>query len=441
MLPLERTDALTIGQLYGQVETALSRAFRGRQVWVRGEIQSITDRTGHCYMDLVDPDGPRGRDAAVLKVKCWQRTWAPLRRVLADQGIVLEVGTLVAIRGSIGLYRAKGEIDFTLSEVDVSALLGRLAAGRAALLETLEAEGLLGRNRSLPVPPVPLRVGLVASPGTEGAKDFLGQLEDSGYAFHILLVPAVVQGPGAPTSIATALATLTRAGCDLAVLVRGGGSRGDLAPFDTEPVARALAAAPMAVWTGIGHTGDQSLADILANRAFITPTECGQEIVRRVDQAWASVAARGDRIGRRAVDALATASRRDDQARGRLVAATRTQLDRHSERLTGRARRIAQVAPRRVELAEAEIAGRAGRLGTLALVALDHQSDRTRHWRRLLAAYDVDRQLERGYTLTLGADGRVLRSVEALGPGTVLLTRFPDGTARSAVEAIEKEQP
>src|SRR5579864_2512015 len=277
----DQPEALSIAALYRQVQAAVLASFpRGHLQWVRGEIQSISDRTGHCYMDLVDPDAARGRDTPVLKVNCWGRTWGPLKATLGRQGIVLEPGTVVSLRGHVEFYAPRGQINFVASDVDVSALLGRLAARRAALLRVLEAEGLLHRNKALAVPAVPLRVGLVASPGSEGYNDFVGQLQGSGLAFSVVLFRANVQGTGAPSSVARALTTVARSDCDVAVLVRGGGSRGDLAAFDAEPVARAIAALPVPLWTGIGHTGDQSVADIVANRAFVTPTACAQELVR-----------------------------------------------------------------------------------------------------------------------------------------------------------------
>ena len=181
LLPPDRPDVLSIATLLDQVQAAITRAFpRGQLVWVRGEVQSITDRTGHCYIDLVDPEARHGRDAKVLKINCWQRTWAPMKASLARQGIVLEVGTVVTLRGRVEFYAPRAQVNFIAVDVDVDALLGRLAARRAALLKALEAEGLLRRNGSLPVPELALRVGLVGSPGTEGFKDFLGQLEGSG---------------------------------------------------------------------------------------------------------------------------------------------------------------------------------------------------------------------------------------------------------------------
>ena len=173
-----------------------SAAFpRNRQLWVRGEIQHISDhRSGHLYMDLVDPgdDGARPRPAArggvpTLNVKCWRSSWAPLRHGLAKEGIELAEGMVVVLRGTLDLYRAKGEISFILAEVDVTALLGRMAAQRAQLLRKLEAEGLLGRNAALRVPEVTMHVGLIASPGTEGYQDFVGQLTGLGLRLPRLL--------------------------------------------------------------------------------------------------------------------------------------------------------------------------------------------------------------------------------------------------------------
>ena len=118
-------------------------------------------------------------------MKCWRSSWAPLRHGLAKEGITLAEGMVVVLRGTLDLYRAKGEISLILVEVDVTALQGHMAAHRARLLRTLESEGLLRRNASLPVPDVPLHVGLIASPGTEGCQDFLGQLTGSGFGFRI----------------------------------------------------------------------------------------------------------------------------------------------------------------------------------------------------------------------------------------------------------------
>ncbi len=229
--PGARSGVLSIGSLYEEVEGALGAAFpRNRHLWVRGEIQHISDhRSGHLYLSLVDPgdDGAAPASRArggvpTLNVKCWRSSWTPLRHTLSKEGITLTEGMVVVLRGTLDLYRAKGEISLILVEVDVTALLGRMAAQRAQLLRTLETEGLLGRNGSLRVPDISMHVGLIASPGTEGYQDFLGQLTGSGFGFRISLVPVSVQGPHAPAAIARALKVLSRSDCDVIAMVRGG---------------------------------------------------------------------------------------------------------------------------------------------------------------------------------------------------------------------------
>jgi exodeoxyribonuclease VII large subunit len=443
-----RPGVLSIAGLYDQVEGALTSAFpRNRPLWVRGEIQSFSDQTGrsgHCYLDLVDHDeggsgsAPRGRGAPTLKVKCWKGNWLPMRGSLAKEGIVLAEGMVVVLRGTLDLYRPKGEIGFILSELDVTALLGRLVAQRAQLLRKLESEGLLRTNAALPVPEVPLRVGLVASPGTEGYRDFVGQLTGSGFGFQVQVAPVSVQGGDAPARVARAVRSLGRTDCDLIVVVRGGGSKADLACFDTEVVARAIASATKPVWTGIGHTGDESVADIVAGRACITPTECGQHIVLRVAEWWGRhVAEPAIMLSHRVPTFLAEAELRDAQARGRLTRAARHQLRVHGDRLATRSGVVGRRAPEGLTARQSGLRTTAARLGPLAGGHVAREAERVRSWRRLLTAYDVDRQLERGYSLTLTAEGALVRSAAEVPVGSEIVTRFADGTARSRVESAE----
>ena len=110
----------------------------------------------------------------MLKVVCWSSRWGKVRSTLDQLGIVLDAGMVVRVRGEVQLYKPRGDISFILSELDTDALLGKVAAERARLVKALVDEDLFDRNRRLPVPGPALRVGLVASPGTEGFRDFMG---------------------------------------------------------------------------------------------------------------------------------------------------------------------------------------------------------------------------------------------------------------------------
>jgi len=439
-------DVLSISELYGEVERALAEVFpRGSRLWVQGEIHSISDqtgRTGHCYIDLVEPEAAGDRQAPVLRVKCWRGTWGPLRALLADQGIELQVGMTVVLRGSLDFYRPRAEVGFILAEIDVTSLLGRLAAQRAALIRALGQEGLLERNRSLRLPAVPLRVGLVASPGTEGYRDFLGQLEGSGFAFDVVVSPTPVQGAGAPVGIAHALALLVNdpeRDLDLVIVVRGGGSKADLAAFDTEVVARAIATSPLPVWTGIGHTGDESVADLVAQRSCITPTACGRELVVHVTTWWeTAVDSTTQRINGLARECVSGATERLSGARARIGTTARLIVDRQLDRLARHADQVVGAAERIVVDADTAMRARALQIVPHVIRHVEQEANGIVAWQRLLEAYDVERQLARGYTLTFDERGRTVRSIAQVEPGSILTTRVVDGTARSVVTSVKR---
>jgi len=278
-------DALSISDLYGRIDRALKGALPG-EVWVSGEVRSFNvSSRGHCYLDLVDPVNAQDSGTPVLKVVCWSGRWSRVRTSLDQLGITLEAGLVVRVRGEVQLYKPRGDISFILSELDTDALLGKVAAERARLIKALVDEDLFDRNRRVPVPRLPLRVGLVASPGTEGYRDSSAAFTPRGWPSTFVPCPprcrAVRQRRRWRPPSGACSRNRATSSCR-----PGGGSKADLATFDAEPVARAVATSAVPVWTGIGHTGDQSVADEVANRSFITPTECGQELARLATDFW-----------------------------------------------------------------------------------------------------------------------------------------------------------
>jgi exodeoxyribonuclease VII large subunit len=202
----EVDEVLEVGAFYQLLTAQLESAFGRRHPrWVRGEIAKVYEK-GHVYLDLVDA-GSASSDTKrpVLNAHCWATTWAPLKKKLASEGVALSAGLIVNLFGYVDLYAPSGRIGFTITQVDVQGLLGDVARRRAELIARLTAEGLLEANKRVAISPVPLRVGLVASPGTEGYSDFTGQLLHSGYGFMITLVKSAVQGDAAPVQIVAAI--------------------------------------------------------------------------------------------------------------------------------------------------------------------------------------------------------------------------------------------
>ncbi len=205
-------------------------------------------------------------------------------------------GIRVRIGGRLATYPARSSVQLVMDRIDPAFTLGLLGQERVRLLAALEEEGLLRRNGAVALPLVPLHVGLVTSTGSAAHADALHELESSGVGFRVSTFDARTQGADAPSSVVAALRTAAAYRVDVVLLVRGGGAATDLVAFDHEDVARAIAACPVAVFTGIGHETDRSVADEVAHTAHKTPTAAAGAVVRtvhdaerRVVDAWAAV--------------------------------------------------------------------------------------------------------------------------------------------------------
>ena len=446
----------SVGELSDAIGQALRASFRD-EVWVRGEIHDLSrPASGHVYLTLVEQreDGSK----ASLSVMLSAANKVAVNRALtrAGGGVRMVDGTEVRIRGRLDWYGPRGQLQLRMTAIDPAYTLGQLEVARAALLARLQEEGLLGRNKARPMPLVPLRVGLVTSRGSAAEADFLDELTRSGLAFHVIAVDVRVQGAGAARSVARGIASAAGRACDVIAVVRGGGARTDLAAFDDEQVARAIAQAPVPVLTGVGHEIDRSVADEVAHTAEKTPTACAQLLVAhvtahlaRVEDTWAVIArlaqrdvldhaaalrTRARRAERSVRACLAEADRRlDDRAtRARRAGVSATgraeqRLGRDLGRLTGASRIQLRDATSATDALDRRVVARAPRALVEAERLLDGAEARVR-------ALDPARALARGWSITTTADGQLVRSPSDVQPGDALITRLASGEVRSTVD-------
>ncbi len=403
---------LEVSEFYDELVTHLESAFGRRHPrWVRGEIEKSYEK-GHLYLDVVDAGPVSDSQRPVLKVRCWNSVWTPLKRELASRGVTLAAGMVVNFRGYAGVYKPRGEIGFSVTEIDVEGLLGDVAKQRAALIDALQREGAFETNKTIPLPDVPLRIGLVASAQTEGYNDFTGQLLGSGFGFQIQLVRATVQGDSAPGELVRALDLLTATDVDVICIVRGGGSRGDLACFDDERVVRAVAGATKPVFTGIGHTGDVSVTDMAAAHFAITPTKLGEHLVNLVAE-WRA--------------------RHVTEPSARIVRATEAIVEESSEYVAERRRTVMLAVRDRLGAEQLRLDHARGSLERHSRHLLDVESQRLSAARALLVAYDPQRRLAQGWSIVTTRAGQVVRSIDDVRVGDDVTIRVRDGDLDTSV--------
>lgn len=458
----EPDPTLTVGELHAAVRRLLAPRF-ARRVWVRGTVRDLNEntRSGHLYLSLCDPGrGRRGRDATV-KAACWSTTWTRVRRTLQRAGVALTEGCEIRVAGRIELFD-EAQLMLVVEQVDVDALVGRLALARAELCATLKSEGLWDANRALELSPLPLHVGLVAAPGTQGEADFCGVLESSGFSFHVEVAAATVQGAQGAVSVAGALRALATAhargaALDVVVVVRGGGSQGDLAAFDDERVARAVATCPVPVWAGIGHTDDRSVTDELAHRHFATPTAAAHGLVAEVRTAAAAVVERASRVSSATRTRLSSARHRVEAGGDRARSAARRAVRDERARTAHEAMRVEHAATTALVHASAQLGARtrpleparvharltrqaerldahAGEARTRATAVLRLARAEIDRRRATLDGADPSRILRRGFSLTRRPDGTLVRDASTVHAGDELVTRLARGEVRSTVD-------
>ncbi|PIE32295.1 MAG: exodeoxyribonuclease VII large subunit [Ilumatobacter coccineus] len=402
-------------------------------VWVRGEIDGLRRVGAHTYFQLVE-DSPDGH--AVISVALFAPVMKRIRPVLATHRIELADGMKVRIRGDLDLYAKSGRLSLKMSDVDPHFTLGDLSAARDQLIQRLVAAGLFDANRRLVLSPVPIRVGVITSIGSAAWHDFHDELAHSGYGFELEVCDTRVQGEHAPAGVVAALATLAHRPdpLDCVVIIRGGGSRTDLAAFDAEEIATAIATSPLPVLTGIGHEIDRSVADEVAYRAFKTPTACAGGLIDAVAEFSVSLENRWQSIARRANDAVIAAETRVNDLAHRISRHTTTAVERADQRLVSRCDRLVRVAHQVIDSADDRLAQRTAALVAAGPRALAVESERLDQRAVRLDLLNPANLLRRGWSITRTADRSVVRSVDDLRPGDHLITSLADGEITSRIE-------
>jgi exodeoxyribonuclease VII large subunit len=253
-------------------------------LWITAEVAQLGFSRGNYYLELVQKDEKSADLMAQAQAVIWMGTHRQLvaRHGLAVQSVLREgVSLKLQVRPD---FHERFGLKLQILDLDPAFTLGQLDLQRRQTVLALREAGLFDRNRQLPLPSVLQRLAVVSSETAAGLQDFRRQLAENmdGYQFDLELFSTAVQGKNAGQEILEALATIARQSdrFDAVVVVRGGGSRLDLAAFDDLAICSAAAQMPLPVLTGIGHDVDESVLDMVVSRALKTPTAVAEFILQ-----------------------------------------------------------------------------------------------------------------------------------------------------------------
>jgi len=279
-------EPLTLSDLTKRVKEKITSSFPGL-VWVIAEISEIrTNRTGHCYLELIEKSSAKEDIIAKTRGTIWSFTYRMIKPYFEDAtGQTLKAGMKVLFKATVEFHEVYG-FSLNIKDIDPNYTLGDIERKKRETIQRLEKEGIIEMNKETYLPPVPQKIAIISSPTAAGYQDFVHQLENNPERFKIYhhLFPAVVQGDNAPGSIIFALERIFEYEdfFDAVVLIRGGGSSADLMCFDDYDVASNIAQFPLPVLTGIGHERDISVSDMVAHTHLKTPTAVAEFIIQRI---------------------------------------------------------------------------------------------------------------------------------------------------------------
>src|SRR5579872_4269318 len=422
----------TVRALVAAVRTHVEREYT--DAWVEGEISNFrAPDSGHLYFTLKDGN-------AQIRVVMFSSKARLLRFRPAD-------GMQVIVRGRVTIYEDRGGLQIASEQ----------------LRAKLEAEGLFAAERKKAIPTLPARIGIVTSPQAAALRDILKILRRRHYSVNVVIYPAQVQGDAAALEVATGVRYFNQSrGVEVIIVGRGGGSAEDLAAFNDEGLARAVAASEIPVISAIGHETDFTIVDFVADLRAPTPSAAAEQVIRsRIEVEGQAEAAR-ERLVRamerrllearhalteraqhgafaRMMDLIRQRQQRLDDLTYRLERGERSALEKLRRQWEAVAAAVRHYDARRVlagmrrEL-EAESAALAAAMRNQLLV----HKVRLERMGRALEALSPLAILERGYALVFDASGQLVKDASQVKAGDDISARIARGEIRAVVKETKK---
>jgi exodeoxyribonuclease VII large subunit len=376
-------------------------------LWVYGTVSSLQERGNVVYITIAEYEEDSVLPKASLGIVMFASQYSALRRRLAELPFPFEIKKDLKIKVLLeaDFYVPQGKFQCRIIDIDTVFSIGEIALTRQKIWDALVKEKLHRLNGELPMPLLPLCIGLITSESSAAYKDFTSTIKASGYAFSITTVSAKMQGQNTEADIVEALGKLREyRDLDVVCIIRGGGAKTDLVFFDSYALCKAAAVFPLPVLTGIGHEIDESLLDKVAHTCLITPTDCAKFLIERVDSAW---------------QRLQIMSFEFENFMQVFI--------RERDKITYKALQLSNICSKILAQEKEKLSRNALGLKRGAPKILDYQKQILKLLEERTKAANPEIQLKKGYTITKNASGKILRSAKEAAKGSLLKTMFADG--------------
>lgn len=431
----EQSSHISLEQFCSRIQDAIAAA--DLSAWVTAEVAQVNVSRGHYYISLVQKSELSDSPVANLRCQIWSRNvphvLSPFRQATGSD---LQSGIKILAFVSAEFHPVYG-LSAQILAVDPNYTIGDLERRRQEIWQRLLSEGVTDMNKSLDLPLVIKRIAVISAATAAGYGDFCNQLSNNvfGIAFHPTLFPAALQGDAAEASVISALNEIAARAdeFDVAVIIRGGGSKMDLACFDSYLMASNVAQFPLPVITGIGHDRDTSIVDLVAHTQVKTPTAVAEFLILHDADFLAELDSLASRAANAARNSLSDAAYNLRELRRRLLFAASSSLDTASSSLANYAMRATSAVSSRLNRQELIADNLRQRLLTAARNRIAFESSRQDNLALHVNAIDPREVLRRGFSVTTDKEGKKISSPDSLHPGDTIVTHFADGKVTSVI--------
>ena len=432
--------------------------------WISCEIMDITlNFSGHCYLDLIEKDNLSDKVLARARATIWASTYRMLKPYFeTSTGYELASGIKILVLARVEFHPVYG-LSLNIQDIDPSYTLGDVERKKREIIHRLEKEGVLDMNKEIPLARVPQKLAVVSSRTAAGYEDFMDQLKGNtyGYCFYTHLFPAVMQGEQAEQSIIGALEKIFdyESFFDAVVIIRGGGSKSDLACFDSYDLAFHVTQFPLPVITGIGHEQDDTITDLVAHTRLKTPTAVAGFFIDRLSAFEGTLEElRADMVSA-TLNILNEKKLRLQLQRQKYVSGTtarvrawqeqlrklsgdarfrvQQQLRSHDQLIMRSAERLRSTVKHFHERKYLESANLFQRFRQMISSKLEGEDKRLEEYHRLAAYADPGQILKLGFSISR-MDGKALKDARHTAPGNLIETELSRGRFKSKVTDIKK---
>lgn len=412
-------ESLTLFDLQRMVRSTLEARF-SEPVWISAEVSEMKlNRSGHCYLNLVEKGTTDGAPRAEARAVIWKSSYTRLAPLFEQAtGTPLAAGIRLLVQVMVTYHEVYG-LSLQIIDIDPSYTLGEVERRRRETIERLHRDGVWDMNREVELARPTLRIAVLSSATAAGYRDFCREIARSPYAFRLTLFESLMQGDSAEQSIIFALDSIAEqyTSFDIVAIIRGGGSTSDLALFDSYRIASHIAQFPLPVITGIGHDKDVNVSDMVAHLSCKTPTAVATTLTELADGEMYLIDTLSQQLG--------------DLTRS-LIAEERVGLERRAGELARQAVVAVNNSSHRLELLENQLFDSAHNL-----IATEHR--RIELHTTFIESRSVDNILALGFSVVRNEQGEVCR-IEDVACGDSLRIEIAGGSIRATVVETTKNK-